>query len=82
MEPTQEIHKLLASKGLTTVRFKAFLLENRDPEATYHRQAKRYEDAVLDVQFHPREVAFHGEFVAAVKGVEQAYKQWQEADDE
>lgn len=82
MEPAQENHKLLASKGLTTVRFKAFLLESRDPEATYHSHAKRYEAAILDVQFHPREAAVQTELAAAVKEVEKAYKQWREADDE
>jgi hypothetical protein len=82
MEPTQEFQKLLASKGLTTVRFKAFLLESRDPDAAFHSQAKRYEAAVLDLQFHPRETKTQGEFVAAVKEVEQAYEAWQEAEDE
>jgi len=77
-----DIQPYFEFRGFTTVRFKAFLLESRDPEAPFHNQAKRYETNVLDVRFHPGDAAIQAKFVAAAKAVEQAYKQWQEADDE
>ena len=64
MRNQNEINVLLASRGLNTVSFQAFLIEAREPDSPFHRQIA-----------HLGTVS-NGELDGALKGVELAFKEW------
>jgi hypothetical protein len=68
MRSQDEINSVLASRGLNTVRFQAFLFEARELDSPFHDQVARLETAAK------------GELDKVLTDVELAYKVWMSHD--